>query len=176
MKVGPPHPRRIAAGRTTRATAAAGAALLASLSIVALTTGQASAAAGCSINYTISSQWNVGFSTNVTITDLGSPLTSWTLGWTFGGNQQITQLWNGGYTQSGAAVTVTNLSYNGTIATNGTTAFGFNGSYSGANAVPSNKQSLCGPRSRPSNTAFNSPALCCASPPARSVDLQGPKP
>src|ERR1700738_988066 len=124
MKLGPPHPGRILAGRTTRATAAAGAALLASLSVVALTTGQASAASGCSVNYTISSQWNVGFSTNITITNLGSALTSWSLKWSFGGNQQITQLWNGSYTQSGAAVTVNNLSYNGAIATNGTASLG----------------------------------------------------
>src|ERR1051326_7932711 len=113
MKLGPPQPRRILAGRKTRATAAAGAALLASLSIVAITTAQASAAAGCSINYSIASQWNVGFSTNITITNLGDPISSWTLKWSFGGNQQITQLWNGSFTQSGTAVTVNNLSYNG---------------------------------------------------------------
>jgi hypothetical protein len=41
MKLGPPQLRRIPARRTTRATAAAGAALLASLGIVALTNGQA---------------------------------------------------------------------------------------------------------------------------------------
>src|SRR6185437_4320557 len=88
------------------------------------------------VNYAVASQWNVGFSTNVTITNLGSPITSWTLAWNFGGDQQITQLWNGGYSQSGTGVTVKNLSYNGSIGTNGTTSFGFNGSYSGTNAVP----------------------------------------
>ena len=81
MKLGPPRLRRIPARRTTRATAAASAALLASLSIVALTNGQASAATGCSVNYSIASQWNVGFSTNVVITNLGSPITSWKLAW-----------------------------------------------------------------------------------------------
>ena len=180
MKLGPPQLRRIPARRATRATAAAGAALLASLSIVAITTGQANAASGCSVNYTIASQWNVGFSTNVTITNLGSPLTSWSLKWTFGGNQQITQLWNGAYTQSGTSVTVNNLSYNGSIGTNGTTSFGFNGSYSGTNAVPAsftlNGTTCTGvvtgsnsPSASPSQTPSQSASASASASPSQSV-------
>jgi cellulose 1,4-beta-cellobiosidase len=33
-------------------------------------------------------------------------------------------------------VTVNNAGYNGAVAANGTTSFGFGGSYSGSNAVP----------------------------------------
>ena len=39
-------------------------------------------------------------------------------------------------TQSGAQVTARNASYNGTIATNGTVSFGFNGSWTGSNPAP----------------------------------------
>lgn len=129
-------PRRFGATRLNRATAATAAAVLAAASIVAVAAQPASAASGCSIAYSITNQWNVGFGTNVTITNLGSPITAWTVGWTFGGNQAVTQLWNGSYTQTGESVAVTNLSYNGSIGTNGNTSFGFNGSYSGTNAVP----------------------------------------
>ena len=61
----------------------AGVALLASASIVtALPAG--AAAAGCSVNYTVSSEWGGGFGANVAITNLGDALSSWTLTWSFG--------------------------------------------------------------------------------------------
>jgi cellulose 1,4-beta-cellobiosidase len=120
------------------------------------------------VNYTIASQWNVGFSTNVTITNLGSPLSSWTLKWTFGGNQQITQLWNGSYTQSGTSVSVSNLSYNGSIGTNGTTSFGFNGSYSGTNAVPASF-TLNGTTCTGTVTGSNSPSASPSQTPSQSA-------
>ncbi|HEV2638023.1 MAG TPA: glycoside hydrolase family 6 protein [Actinocrinis sp.] len=134
MKLGPP--RLFGRGRLGRATAAAASAALVATALVAISAEQASAASGCSVSYTITNQWNVGFGTNISITNLGSPITSWTLAWTFGGNQQVTQLWNGNYTQSGANVSVTSLSYNGALATNASTTLGFNGSYSGTDTVP----------------------------------------
>ncbi|PZF86009.1 non-reducing end alpha-L-arabinofuranosidase family hydrolase, partial [Micromonospora endophytica] len=96
------------------------------------------AAAGCSVNYAVSSQWQGGFGANVTITNLGDPLTSWTLTWSFGAGQTVTQAWNTTLTQSGAAVTARNVSYNGNIPTNGSTSFGFNGSWTSSNPVPTN--------------------------------------
>ncbi|OHX02446.1 non-reducing end alpha-L-arabinofuranosidase family hydrolase [Micromonospora sp. WMMB235] len=115
--------------------ASAGAALLASASVaVALPAG--AAAAGCSVNYAISSQWQGGFGANVTITNLGDPVSSWTLTWSFGAGQTVTQSWNTELTQSGAAVTARNVSYNGSIPTNGNTSFGFNGSWGSSNPVP----------------------------------------
>ncbi|MFG2066793.1 non-reducing end alpha-L-arabinofuranosidase family hydrolase [Micromonospora tulbaghiae] len=115
--------------------ASAGAALLASASVaVALPAG--AAAAGCSVNYAISSQWQGGFGANVTVTNLGDPVSSWTLTWSFGAGQTVTQSWNTSLTQSGSAVTARNVDYNGSIPTNGTTSFGFNGSWTSSNPVP----------------------------------------
>jgi hypothetical protein len=115
--------------------ASAGVALLASAAVVvALPAG--AAAAGCSVNYAVSSQWQGGFGANVTITNVGDPLTSWTLTWSFGAGQTVTQAWNTTLTQSGSAVTARNVSYNGSIATNGTVSFGFNGSWTGSNPSP----------------------------------------
>jgi len=92
----------------------------------------------CAVTYAIQNDWGSGATINVTIRNNGSSaINGWTLAWTFPGNQQITNLWNGTYTQSGASVTVKNASWNGTIAANGgTVSFGFNISYSGTNAKP----------------------------------------
>jgi hypothetical protein len=84
----------------------------------------------------VSSQWGGGFGANVAITNLGDPLTSWTLTWSFGAGQTVTQAWNTSLTQSGSAVTARNMSYNGSIPTNGTVSFGFNGSWTGSNPAP----------------------------------------
>jgi cellulose 1,4-beta-cellobiosidase len=94
--------------------------------------------AGCAVNYAIRNDWGSGFTADVTIRNGGSSaINGWTLAWTFPGNQRITNLWNGTYTQSGASVSVKNMSYNATIPANGgTVMFGFNANYSGTNAKP----------------------------------------
>jgi hypothetical protein len=102
--------------------------------VVALPAG--AAAAGCSVNYAVSSQWQGGFGANVSITNLGDPLAGWTLTWSFDAGQTVTQAWNTSLTQSGSAVTAKNVSYNGAVPTNGTVSFGFNGSWTGSNPAP----------------------------------------
>ncbi|WP_428962313.1 non-reducing end alpha-L-arabinofuranosidase family hydrolase [Micromonospora fluostatini] len=114
----------------------AGVAVLASAAVVVVALPAGAAAAGCSVNYAVSSQWQGGFGANVTITNLGDPLTGWTLTWSFSAGQTVTQSWNTTLTQSGAAVTARNVSYNGSVATNGTVSFGFNGSSPGGNPAP----------------------------------------
>jgi hypothetical protein len=116
--------------------AVAAAATLAAAGLTVVTSASAQAAAGCQVSYSISSQWPGGFGANVTVTNLGAPVQNWSLSWAFGAGQAITQLWNGTYTQSGANVTVSSASYNGSIATGGNASFGFNGSWSGSNPVP----------------------------------------
>ena len=48
----------------------------------------------------------------------------------------MTQAWNATVTQSGSQVTAKSVSYNGSLATNASTSFGFNGSWTGSNPVP----------------------------------------
>jgi cellulase/cellobiase CelA1 len=85
----------------------------------------------------VTNQWSNGFLGEVTITNRATTaINSWTVGFTFPGNQQITNLWNGIVTQSGANVTVRNQNYNATIPPNGSTSFGFQGSFSGTNNNP----------------------------------------
>jgi endo-1,4-beta-xylanase len=100
-------------------------------------TPTASDTTGCTVSYS-QNDWGSGATVSVTIKNNGSsPINGWTLGWTFPGNQKITNMWNGSYSQSGATVTVKNASYNGSIAANGgSVSFGFNLSYSGSNEKP----------------------------------------
>jgi Cellulose binding domain/Bacterial Ig domain len=92
----------------------------------------------CKVNYTVSSQWPGGFSANITITNTGTTvINGWTLAFTFPGNQQITNLWNGTESQSGQQVTITNANWNRNIAVQGTVNVGFNASWTGSNSKPS---------------------------------------
>ncbi|GGM28134.1 MULTISPECIES: pectate lyase [Micromonospora] len=103
-------------------------ATLAAAGVVA-TAGTAQAAVGCRVTYTVASQWSGGFGANVTLTNVGDPLTSWTVTWSFTAGQTVVQAWNATVTQSGSTVRAASESYNGNLATNASTSFGFNGSW-----------------------------------------------
>ncbi len=91
----------------------------------------------CKVVYAVSSSWTGGFGANIAITNTGTTaLSSWTLKFTFSAGQTVTQGWNGTFTQSGSAVTVTNVSYNGALAAGATVTPGFNGSWIGSNPNP----------------------------------------
>jgi O-glycosyl hydrolase len=91
----------------------------------------------CKVTYATQSQWAGGFVAGVTIANTGSsPINGWTLKFTFPGDQKITNAWNGNQTQSGENVTITNVSYNGTIAPGGNTSLGFQGTWTNSDAVP----------------------------------------
>jgi hypothetical protein len=73
----------------------------------------------------------------VTLTNLGSPLTYWTLAFDFpDANQKVNQGWNATWAQSGTHVTAANLSWNAGLPTNGSVSIGFVGAWSGSNPVP----------------------------------------
>src|SRR5258705_10094436 len=114
--------------RTLALSVAAGVAA-AAIGADVITALPASAATGCRVGYSVGSQWPGGFGANVTITNLGDPITSWTLVWSYSAGQQVTQAWNATVTQSGSQVTARNAGYNGSLATNASTSFGFNRSW-----------------------------------------------
>ncbi len=120
-------------------------ALLAATALVAGATGTAlaavpgdagAAAVPCTVDYQVQNQWDNGFTASVKVTNHGAAKSSWAVKWTYAGNQKVTNGWNAKVTQSGANVTAANESYNGTLATGGSATFGFQGTYSGTNAVP----------------------------------------
>ncbi|MFE9750971.1 endo-1,4-beta-xylanase [Saccharothrix saharensis] len=93
---------------------------------------------GCTATYRVTSQWGGGFQGEVSIRNNDTTaLNGWTVQWTFAQGQALANLWNGVATTNGQDITVRNASYNGTIDAVGTTTFGFIGSFSGSNPVPS---------------------------------------
>ncbi len=62
-----------------------------------------------------------------TVRSGGSAVNGWTVKWTWPSGQSISSLWNGTQSVSGSSVTVRNAPYNGSIASGGSTTFGYTG-------------------------------------------------
>ncbi|TQJ91061.1 cellulose binding domain-containing protein [Streptomyces sp. SLBN-31] len=91
----------------------------------------------CTVTYKITNQWADGFQADVRLANTGSTAwTGWSLGWSFADGQKVGRLWNADYTQSGAAVTAKNVSWNGNVAAGSSVSFGFTGTWSGSNTKP----------------------------------------
>ncbi|MFC7534533.1 cellulose binding domain-containing protein [Actinoplanes sp. GCM10030250] len=136
---------------------------------------EASAAAGCRVDYSVTNQWQGGFGAAVSVTNLGDPVNGWTLAFSFADGQSVTQLWNGSFTQSGTAVSVRDAGYNAAIPTNGSASFGFNGAFTSTNPVPSAftlNGTACtggvGPTSSPTSSPTTSPSSSPTSSPSAS--------
>lgn len=122
----PRHPRasrrhgRLAAFATAVSLIATGAAGAAAVPV-------AVAAEGCLVEYTVVNEWSGGFQAEVEVTNLGDPVSSWAVGWTFASGQGVSQAWNAEVTQSGSQVTAGNVSWNGGLGTGQSVGFGFVG-------------------------------------------------
>jgi poly(3-hydroxybutyrate) depolymerase len=89
------------------------------------TTTPPAQSSGCTAGYQVVSTWPGGFQATVDVTNSGSTnITGWVVGWTLGSGQSISQIWNGSLSTSGSTVRVTNVSYNGALASGGATSFG----------------------------------------------------
>jgi len=123
---------------------------------ILLTITPAASSSACSIVYTVLPQNSTAFGGSITINNTGTTAwTSWTLTWTFTNGQTISSIWNASEIQSGANVTLTNLSYNGSVQAGGSlTGIGFDGVWNGvANSVPASfavNGSACGVATTPS--------------------------
>ncbi len=122
--------------RRAPAVLAGMAALVVAVGAGVVTALPASAATGCRITYAVTNQWPGGFGADVTINNLGDPINGWTVVWSYSAGQQVTQAWSAAITQSGAQVTAKSVSYNASLATGASTSFGFNGSWTSSNPVP----------------------------------------
>jgi hypothetical protein len=142
-------------------------ALPACLAVIAATLSPAGAEVGpqavaCTVDFAAPNDWGSGFTAGVRITNLGDPLSGWTLTFAFPGNQRI-QLpgWGANWAQSGANVTGTNLDWNRNLATNAFTDIGFNANYSGTNAKPTSfaiNGTTCAGANRAPTVSLTSPA------------------
>ncbi len=157
-------PVRFGRARPVTALAAAVALTAAVTSGVEPVASEVNAAAvSCTVAYSVTSDWNTGFGASVSIRNEGTEvIPDWNLTWTFADGQQITQLWNGTYTQSGGAVSVRGADWQRNINVGGSVSFGFNGSRTSAgNRAPTdfkvNGVSCVGPNKAPT-VALTSPA------------------
>jgi hypothetical protein len=101
-------------------------------------TGSPPPSSGCTASYSVVNSWSGGFQSQVTVTNTGtSSLSGWHLAWTFPGDQKISSLWNGSYTQSGQQVGVTPASYDTTIAPGASVTVGFTATDTSGAAPPS---------------------------------------
>ncbi|MEY9210813.1 glycoside hydrolase family 9 protein [Thermobifida halotolerans] len=92
--------------------------------------------ASCLVEYR-TNDWNGGFTGSVRITNTGdTALSDWRLSFAFPAGQQLTHGWNATWSQSGADVTVTPMSWNSGLAPGATVEVGFNGSWTGSNSAP----------------------------------------
>ncbi|POX46162.1 cellulose-binding protein [Streptomyces sp. Ru71] len=108
---------------------------LVTTAVVPVVTAQAAAPA-CTVEYSVTGQWDTGFQGAVKITNNTAALSGWRLTFDFPGTQKVTQGWNAQWSQSGTTVTAANESWNGSLATGASVSAGFLGTWSGSNAVP----------------------------------------
>jgi hypothetical protein len=86
----------------------------------------------CAATYPVGNQRSTGSTVNGTTPTNGSKVT-----WTWSGNRQITNVWNGVLISNGQpGVTITNAGYNGSVAPGGNTLFSFQAGYSGTDGSP----------------------------------------
>ncbi|GAA3270510.1 glycoside hydrolase family 6 protein [Dactylosporangium vinaceum] len=111
-------------------------AAIAAAAVVVVPSPASAASAGCTVQYTVGSQWPGGFNAGVEITNTGAALSGWSLGWDFTAGQHIDHMWQAVYTTSGRHVTASNQTFNGNVPAGGKVLFGFNGSWTGSNPVP----------------------------------------
>jgi cellulase/cellobiase CelA1 len=89
------------------------------------------------VTYKVTNQWSGGFQADVQLTNTGSTAwNGWSLAWSFPDGQQVSQMWNAGYSQSGQTVTAKNVNWNAGVAAGASVTFGFTGSWSSANGRP----------------------------------------
>jgi Glycosyl hydrolase family 12/Cellulose binding domain len=105
------------------------------------TTTTGSGSRSCAVTWVVQSQWQDGFVANLTIRNTGSlAINSWTLAWTFSGNQRITNGWGLTWTQNGQSVTARSVDYTSSIPVSGSVTVGFQATYSGTNSPPASTQ------------------------------------
>jgi O-glycosyl hydrolase len=129
----------IAAQAATSVNGGAFTATIPARSLVTYVVGASGTGTGatCTVTYSTTSQWTGGFTADVTIANDGSSaINGWTLAFTFPGDQEITDAWNGVASQSGESVSIANESYNATIAAGGSTSLGFQGTWTSSDAIP----------------------------------------
>ncbi|HLL69651.1 MAG TPA: cellulose-binding domain-containing protein [Micromonosporaceae bacterium] len=128
--------RALPSRRSTRIVGAMtvlAAATLVSGALILAPTAQAATA--CTVTYQ-PNEWAGGFTANIKLIAGDQPLSGWTVTWTYGGDQKVSNAWNAQVTMAGSAVTATDAGWNRQVAAGGSVEFGLQGTWSTANPTP----------------------------------------
>ncbi|BEL07616.1 hypothetical protein Q0Z83_058070 [Actinoplanes sichuanensis] len=90
----------------------------------------------CTATYAIAGQWQGGFQGDVKVTAGSAAIKGWTVTWTYANGQTVSNSWGATVTSSGSTVTARNAAWNGSLSAGASTNFGFLGSWTGTNSVP----------------------------------------
>ncbi|SCG66883.1 chitin-binding protein [Micromonospora echinaurantiaca] len=94
-------------------------------------------AGACTATYRVTGQWAGGFQGEVQVTNGGSPISGWSVTWTYADGQQVSSAWNATVDTSGNRIVARNVGYNGSLGAGASTTFGFLGSWNGSsNTAP----------------------------------------
>ncbi|GAA2688105.1 cellulose binding domain-containing protein [Actinoplanes palleronii] len=89
------------------------------------TTPSTTPSSGCATAYRVVNSWQGGFQAEITVSNTGTAaVTGWRVSWTPPAGQAVSQVWNGSLTSTGGTVTVTNATYNGSVAPGASVTFG----------------------------------------------------
>ncbi|WP_245641976.1 endo-1,4-beta-xylanase [Nonomuraea candida] len=101
--------------------------LSANSATVTFSTTEGPGGGGCTAVGTVQNQWNNGYVVQpVTVTNTGSSaITGWTVTFTLPAGHTLAGSWNATLSVSGQTVTARNAGYNGNLAANASTSFGF---------------------------------------------------
>ncbi|MFI5980317.1 glycoside hydrolase family 48 protein [Streptomyces sp. NPDC051555] len=135
MSVHPPPGPRVRRRMLTASAAALSLSLPLGLTAVGATTAVA-AGVRCSVDYK-TNDWGSGFTAELTLTNRSATtLDGWTLTYDHSGNQQLTNGWNGIWSQSGRTVRVAAPDWSRTVAAGAAVTAGAQFTYSGTNTAP----------------------------------------
>ena len=90
---------------------------------------------GCAATYQVTNAWQGGFQGEIQVKNTGTAqINGWKVTWSNPTGTTISTVWNGKLTTTGSKNTVSNEPYNGKVAPEGSTSFGFTGA--GAGTAP----------------------------------------
>ncbi len=95
----------------------------------------------CQVTYKVVQDWGSGFAATVSIVNnSGAPFSSWTVTWSFPGNQVVTEVYNASLVNNVgfAGIAVQSMDYNAKVPQGASLSFGLTGSYTNSNPVPTN--------------------------------------
>jgi len=101
------------------------------------TSGGSNGSRSCSASYSVTSSWPGGFTSSVNVTAGSAAISGWKVTLNLPSGASVASLWNGTASGSSGTVTVSNASYNGSLAAGQSTNFGFQGTGSGSGATVS---------------------------------------